>query len=47
MRGTLTGGDPPFVIDLGSGDVTMTKQVLDFSDIDSGIEQERRSGRPE
>lgn len=43
MRSALRSGDPPLIIDLCGGDVTMPEHVLDFADINPGIKQQSRS----
>lgn len=39
-----TGGAAALVVDLGGGYVAMAQELLDFPDIDSGIQQQGSGG---
>ena len=47
MGGTLGGGDPLLVVNLGGGDVAVAEQFLDFADVDSGSEEQGGGRRPQ
>jgi hypothetical protein len=47
MRGALLSGAPPFVVNLGGGDVAVTQELLNLAEIDDGIEQQGSGGRPQ
>jgi hypothetical protein len=47
MRGALRRPPPPLVVNLSGDNVPVTEQLLHFRDIDAGVEEQRRRGRPQ
>jgi hypothetical protein len=47
VGGAFGGAAATFVVDLGSGDVAVTKEVLNLADIHTGVEKQRGCGRPQ
>jgi hypothetical protein len=47
MRRAFFGRAPAFVVNLGGGDVAVTEQFLHFPNVDAGVEQQGRGGRPQ
>ena len=44
MGGTFLGSAPALVVNLGGGYMAMAQELLDFPDIDAGIQQQGSGG---
>ena len=47
MGCALFASAPPFIINLGGGDVVVAKELLGLAEIDAGIQTQSGGGRPQ
>ena len=45
MRGALLSGAPPFIVNLGGGDVAVAEKFLNLTDVDTGVQEKSGRGR--